>query len=234
MTLPTSIPVALGDSGVEVTLRGDRSIYWSGEEALLVADVHLAKEAVFQARGVPLPPGGLTDTLSRLTKALDETNARRLIILGDLIHHRDGLRGEAAAEITAWLESTAAEVHLIAGNHDRGAEPWLRDRGVTITTGSLATGGLLLHHGDAPATNATARSGTDEPHLYALAGHLHPTVRLQAFGDRLRLPCFCLDPEAGLLPAFTEFSNGPALRPRAGRRLIAVADGALLDVRFAN
>ncbi len=220
MTLPFAITMKLGPA--EVELRGDRTLYWPAEDALLVADVHLGKEAHFQAHGVPVPSGGLQDTLGRLTLALDDSEARRLIVLGDLIHHRDCLGGATGRKLATWLDDTEASVLLVAGNHDRGAHRWLADQGVTVTADPLIFGDLLLHHGDQPLPPTESS--------YAVAGHLHPTVRIKAAGDSLRLPCFCMDPHRALLPAFTEFSNGPALPGRPGRRFVAVADGGLLEL----
>ncbi|MFZ9433935.1 MAG: DEAD/DEAH box helicase, partial [Burkholderiaceae bacterium] len=43
---------------------------------------------------------------------------------------------------------------------------------------------------------------------YALAGHIHPGVRLQERGGlSLRLPCFRMTPAFGVLPAFGAFTG---------------------------
>jgi hypothetical protein len=51
------------------------------------------------------------------------------------------------------------------------------------------------------------------PGHYVLAGHLHPALRIEAGGDRLRLPCFAFGPAVGLLPAFGAFTGQMNIAP---------------------
>lgn len=65
---------------------------------------------------------------------------------------------------------------------------------------------------------------------YVWAGHLHPTVRLSAGGDRLRLSCFHLGSEVGVLPAFSAFTGGLDIPRRPGERVFALAGPAVVEV----
>ena len=50
---------------------------------------------------------------------------------------------------------------------------------------------------------------------YALAGHIHPAVRLSGgAGESLRLPCFWFGPRVGVLPSFGAFTGSAVVRLR--------------------
>jgi metallophosphoesterase superfamily enzyme len=65
---------------------------------------------------------------------------------------------------------------------------------------------------------------------YVLAGHVHPVYRLAAGGDALRLPCFLLGPDVGLLPSFGAFTGGHPVSKRPGERLFVSAEDAVFEV----
>ena len=69
--------------------------------------------------------------------------------------------------------------------------------------------------------------GADGAGPLALAGHLHPVVRLNGPGrDSLRTPCFVVGTRQIVLPAFGEFVGGSLVSPCEGERtLIATARG---------
>ena len=70
---------------------------------------------------------------------------------------------------------------------------------------------------------------------YVLAGHLHPCVGVGRRGwDHLRLPCFWLGDQVGVLPAFGAFTGMHAVRPAALDRLFAVADGLVASMPVAG
>jgi len=61
-----------------------------------------------------------------------------------------------------------------------------------------------------------------------IAGHLHPALNLRGPGrDHLRLPCFCIESQLAILPAFGEFTGGWLVTPQAGRQLYAVGGQAV-------
>ena len=66
---------------------------------------------------------------------------------------------------------------------------------------------------------------------YALAGHIHPAVRLsERGGQSLRLPCFWFGPRVGVLPSFGAFTGSAVVRPRAGDQVFVVADDQVIRV----
>ena len=110
--------------GEALSLLAERGLYWpagaGGAGVLAVADLHWGKTESFQQHGIALPTGVLADDLARLSAALRDTGARRLLILGDLVHSRAGLTPAVVAQVGAWRAlHPAVRMVLVRGNHDR-------------------------------------------------------------------------------------------------------------------
>lgn len=197
-----------------LVLRPDRSLFWPRLRTLVVADPHFGKVDAFRSAGVPVP-GGPTAALGRLGRALHDTAAERLVVLGDFWHARDGRTERVAAELAKWRAGRPnLRIDLVRGNHDRAGPPpdgwgdWL----VGVTEPPF----VFAHYPDPSDAG------------YTLAGHLHPGVVLGR--ERLRLPCFWFGPRVGVLPAFGDFTGATRVPARRGDRLFAVAGDELVDV----
>jgi hypothetical protein len=207
-------------SGTEVELRPERGLYWPEAGLLAVADLHWGKPESFQQHGIPLPAGVLEDDLSRLSRALHATGAQRLLLVGDLIHSRRGITPAVTARVATWRQShDSVEMVLVRGNHDRHLKVLPPEWRIDVQEEHTDEGPFRFAHHPEPATGR-----------YLWAGHLHPVVRLSAGGDRLRLPCFHLGPAVGILPAFSAFTGGVNVSRRAGERVFAIADDAVVEV----
>lgn len=153
---------------------------------------------------------------------LEATRAGRLVILGDFIHAARGRSAGLLRTLLEWRERhPRVEVLLVRGNHDRSAgdpPPELRIEAVD----EWVERGILFRH---------EPQGGPGGSLPLLAGHLHPGVRLRdRNGGRLRLPCFWLAPEQGVLPAFGEFTGTSVVEPGPGDRIFVVGPGAVVEV----
>ena len=210
------LPVRVG--GTEVELRPERALHWPEGGVLAVADLHWGKPESFHQHGIPLPSGVLEDDLARLSAALHATGARRLLLVGDLVHSLRSLTLEVVTRVAAWRSGHDVEMVLVRGNHDRRLElpPTWR---MELVESHMDEGPFRFSHHPDPA----------EGH-YVWAGHIHPTVRLDTGADRLRLPCFHLGTGVGVLPAFSAFTGGQDIRPRAGERLFAIAEDTVVEM----
>ncbi len=201
-----------------------RAAVWLARGWLVVADAHFGKAATFRARGVPVPGGTTQATLARLDALIEAVRPERLVFLGDLLHAREAQAAETMRQLAQWRGRHAAlPMTLVEGNHDRHAgapppalridlvdEPWLAD-------------GVALCHQPRRLDGAAV-----------VAGHLHPCIRLHgAAGDSLRLPCFWQCAGLLVLPAFGEFTGGAPIDREAGDRVLAVADGRLIEIPAA-
>lgn len=194
----------------EVELLPERAVYWPAARTLLVADLHWGKAETFQSYGIPIPTGGLVDDLARLEAALDRTGAIRLLVLGDLLH--GAVAPSVIEAIAAWRTRCTVPTLLVRGNHDRHVPVLPKSWDIEDHRGVLFEDGYAFTHAPAPVSGA-----------YTWAGHLHPMARLRGRTDSMRLPCFHLGPEVGVLPAFGTFTGGVVVRPVRGDRVYAIA-----------
>lgn len=209
-------------AGTLLQLLPERCAYVPTAGTLLVADAHLGKAHSFRRLGVPVPEGPTDDTLARLSAAVARTGARRVIFLGDLLHSRHAQADAAAAPVQRWRDRHAdLELRLVRGNHDRHAGDPPAAWHVQAVDEPLLLETLELQHHPALPTHGR----------YALAGHLHPAVRLGGSGrDRLRLPCFHFGMQLGVLPAFGDFTGSHVVQRLPGDRVFALAAGQVIEV----
>lgn len=210
--------IAITFANTRLTLLPERAIHWHERGALVVADVHLGKERGMRRHGLPIPGDDSGDDLKRLEALLERESCRELIVLGDLVHSRDGWDEDLAARADAALRSWSASVSIVVGNHDRPVLGALSRLPVRLLPEVVRMDGLRLTH--EPASG-------EEP---TLCGHVHPVIRMAARGDRLRLPCFHQSGGTLLLPAFGAFTGGAEIRPRPHDRIWAIGEGAVLPL----
>jgi len=195
----------------EIQLQGEtlhllpqRAIHWPVRQALLVADLHWGKDEAFRSRGTHLPEGILDEDLARLAECIDSSDTEIVYVLGDLIHHRDGMSRPVVDRVARWRERHSVEMALIPGNHDRHfpelPAAWRIERlAETIDLGPFR----LVHDPTEPDANDR----------YRLGGHIHPVLSLGRHNDRVTLPCFQFTQTYGLLPAFSRFTGGARIAP---------------------
>jgi uncharacterized protein len=204
-----------------LVLLPERAAYWERTRTLLVADVHVGKAAAFRAAGVPIPRGTTGGTLSRLAAAIARTRAARVIFLGDFLHAREGRSPETLQALHSWRESHAGiEMILVRGNHDKRAGNPPPTARIRCIDGALAEPPFVFTHWPNPAESG-----------YAIAGHIHPGVRLAGLGrDRVRLPCFWFGARVAVLPAFGEFTGLADVTPAPDDRLWVIVEEEVIEV----
>lgn len=219
MAMPAVLPISF--AGVELNLLADRAIHWPARDTLIVADVHLGKDASFRMAGLAVPAGNSAKDLGRLSTLLAATGAKRLVVLGDLVHNRSSHQAELATAFSAWRDLQAdLEVLLIRGNHDRHAGATPENWRIQTVNEPFEDGPLTLAHYAQPM---------GRPHL---CGHLHPVVSVRDF-DRsaVSLPCFVIDPACLTLPAFGSFTGGLKMERLPDRRIVAATGSSVVAVR---
>lgn len=198
--------------GESLQLLASKAAWDPARRTLLVADLHLGKAETFQRHGIALPSDGDLETLNALIELAHQWTPAQVIVLGDLIHSRQGLTAELSAKLQALPELLGCALRLIGGNHDQGSVlPNLQQEPAQVL------GPWWLSHEPDP-----------HPGCLNLCGHLHPVAQLGRGNNRLRLRCFSLDPHLQrlALPAFGRLTGG---HPSAqGERLWLVADGAIV------
>ena len=204
--------------GEPLWLRGDYSVFWPARATLFVADTHFGKAGVFRRQGLGVPSGTTDADLARLGIALAETQARRLIVLGDFVHAPPAVDTPWLARFAAWrIRHADVEMIVTRGNHDR-AERLPIDCDVRWHAGSLFEAPFVLRH----EPEADARGPV-------LAGHVHPVVHLGAGRERLRVPVFWRHADGLMLPAFCSFAGGQRISPAEGDRVFVVGDDEVIE-----
>lgn len=208
-------------AGEKLLLMAERVIYWPARAALLAADVHVGKDTTFRLSGIPVPESVVDADLKRLSRAIIRTDARVLILLGDFQHARLGMTGHTIEKILRWREQhPELRVRLLEGNHEKSSgevpDCWRFECcGDSIMEGPIA----LRHH--PPATKRRMKP--------TICGHLHPAVRLFGKGGQSeRLPCFYLERNLLVLPAFGRFTGSSTIDSSKAVAVYAVTEEAVI------
>jgi DNA ligase-associated metallophosphoesterase len=204
-----------------LTLLAARAALWDARRWLIVADAHFGKAATFRARGVPVPHGTTHETLERLDAAITAARPTALVFLGDLFHAAEAHAAATLAALRAWRRTHAAlDIVLVEGNHDMKAGAPPADLGIRVEREPWRIDGLAFCH-----------HPQFVPGAHALAGHLHPAVRISGRADdSLRLPCFWLRDGLTVLPAFGAFTGGARVDREEGDRVVAIGDDRLYEI----
>jgi DNA ligase-associated metallophosphoesterase len=208
-------------AGENLVLLAEKAVFWPAKKALFVADFHLGKAASFRRAGIPLPSGTTAENVGRLGRALDKTQATQVVFLGDFLHSKDGRSESTFGRFGDWRAARKdVELTVVRGNHDKKAGDPPDEWGVRCVEAGERLGPFVLNH-----EPGASRGG------YALAGHIHPAVRLSAFGEKpLRLPCFWFGARYGVLPAFGAFTGNAEVLPRKGDQVFVIAEQEVLKV----
>jgi uncharacterized protein len=202
----------------------ERAAFAPSTKTLFVADLHLGKAATFRALGAPAPTGVSEETLRRLAELIDTNKPQHVVVLGDFTHARAAMTQGLFESLCAWRARwSSLAFTIVLGNHDRGAEPFYSECGFSSVKAPAVIAGIeCWHH---PIVGASGGGPL------ALAGHVHPVVRLNGPGrDSLRTPCFIAGNRQIVLPAFGEFTGGSLAVPSEGERLLIATGRGVFDV----
>jgi DNA ligase-associated metallophosphoesterase len=218
--------VAIQAMGQTITLLPQRAVYLNDSQTLLVADLHLGKAATYRKLGQPVPQGTTTDTLTRLSVAIEGQPVKQLVVLGDFLHAAHVHHAaQTLAAIAQWrARHSMLAITLVRGNHDDRAGDPPKDLGIDVVDEPHCVDGFECRH-------ALPQSINPRTPVFAFAGHTHPVVTLKGRArDRLRLLCFVVSPVSCILPAFGAFTGGHEHQPTYHETLYAIADEAIFAV----
>ncbi|NJM50277.1 MAG: ligase-associated DNA damage response endonuclease PdeM [Sphingomonadales bacterium] len=184
----------LSFGGHDFHIIGDAALYWPGQSALLVADLHLEKASFYAKSGQMLPPYDSHATLTQLADMAKKCAARHVICLGDNFHDDDGearLDGDAAIllrRLTGEYDWT-----WITGNHD----PALAAIWGGQSRKQMLMGTVMLRHEALP--------DSIEPEI---SGHYHPKLRVEMARRTVTRRCFTVTSRKIIMPAFGALTGG--------------------------
>jgi DNA ligase-associated metallophosphoesterase len=158
-----------------------------------------------------LPPYETRATLDRLSAAVDQTDPRTILCLGDSFDDLAAADSLAEEDRATLLRLQAGREWVwIEGNHDPGPV----DLGGSHRA-ALTVGALTFRHIATPGATAE------------VSGHYHPKLALPGTGARA---CFLFDSRRLILPAYGAYTGGlragdPALRGLFGPDVRAILTG---------
>jgi uncharacterized protein len=153
------------------------------ERAVVLADFHAGIEGALRYENGVEVASRAEQRRERVQQLLGETDADRLVILGDFMHSIGGPGGAERGEIEVFLESLTVPVTIVKGNHDGDIESIVENARsprtpgeipeVTVTPGSgCRLGDVGFCHGHSwPAPEVLGAR-------VVCVGHEHPQVRL--------------------------------------------------------
>jgi DNA ligase-associated metallophosphoesterase len=215
-----TVPLVI--QGETLVLHPGRAALWPRLKTLIVADTHFGKSSFFGRHGIAVPAGSDDEDRAGLTRLVRESNAERLIILGDFLHAPIAEDSREAQDLDAWSRNLGAvQIVVVAGNHDRSA-PRLWSS-IAWREGEWLEPPFRFVH------EALHRQELDQG--FTLSGHIHPVIRLRAMrGTGLRVPVFWQRPAGLVLPSFGAFTGGFAVRPMPGEHLFAAGPAAVTQM----
>ncbi|WP_438395589.1 ligase-associated DNA damage response endonuclease PdeM [Caballeronia sp. DA-9] len=208
--------------GNALVLSAARAAFDPVLKTLFIADAHFGKDAVFRARGIPVPEGSTAETLARLDALIAMHRPVSVIFLGDLLHARESHAAATLGALAEWrLRHAGLRLILVEGNHDRHAGGPPEALEMEVVDEPYRIGPWALCHYPQRVAGA-----------FALAGHEHPVYRVAARHDSVRLPCFRFAANAGVLPAFGAFTGGYEVNENArDERIFVIAGERVMAVR---
>ncbi|WP_231184031.1 metallophosphoesterase [Haladaptatus sp. DYF46] len=182
----------------------DRAAYLPSADALVLADLHIGRDAT---SNVSFPLGERHDLTARLSTLTDRFSPTEIVLAGDVLHAFDRLPEEVHdtfADLEALAGDAGATLVVVRGNHDTRVDE-LTD---THAEYPLADDTVVCHGHEEPEGSAPR---------YVI-GHDHPAIEIEG----KRRPCYLHGPNAYrdsdllVLPAFSRFASGMVVNDLRG------------------
>ena len=179
----------------EFILTNQRAMFWLAASALIISDLHLGKTAHFRKNGIALPATLIQEDLRRLSSLLKHFNAKQLFVVGDFLHAGKNSEFEIFKE---WKQQfPEVQIILIKGNHDRMADVYLKDLGVSEIHNHYESHDFIFSHENLESLDKMV-----------ISGHLHPGISLKSpVGKYLKFPSYIHTSYQFILPAFSSFTG---------------------------
>lgn len=192
------------------------ALWWEEARLLVVSDLHLGKsERMARRGGALLPPYEAHETLARLADEIATRDPAMVLCLGDSFDDLDAAEALPRRAREELLSLQAGRRWIwIAGNHD----PAPVDLGGAHLA-ELRLKGLTFRHEAKPGAEGE------------VSGHYHPKAVLDLKGKRISRPCFLVDGQRVILPAFGTYTGGLRWTDPALRALLAPGARAILTGR---
>ncbi len=209
----------IGFAGQSIELGSEGSLLWREKELLVAADLHLGRKPLLDAAGHSDSLAAELAVLQRLARIVRESEARKLLILGDFVHGKEAIVAPVIRAVVDWRKTVDAEVLLVRGSYDHLPAPLLNRWDIEPVGDVLSVAPLLFCFKPSP-----------EHPQPQICGHLHPCARLSKTADSMKLPCFVVEPGLLLMPSFGAHSYGYEISEKENRVFYVLSDGEVLSI----
>lgn len=211
--------------GHDFIIDARKALFLPKEETLFIADVHLGKPAHFRQQGVYVPKEVQLRDLRLIKGLLQFYAAKRLVVLGDLVHAQKNMDWVEAKDF--FQAMGPIEKWLVKGNHDKISAIEMEQLGFQQVVTNFSLGGIILCHKPDEFVNKPEE-------LVGFCGHIHPSYYITGKGKSgVRLPCFHLSKEGILtFPAFGGFTGTYAISPTVEESIWLCTPTAVLPLKF--
>lgn len=192
-----------------------KAAFWVEQQILLLADLHLGKDAHFRKAGIAIPQVITNEDLNKLQALIDHFQPKQVFFLGDLFHSD---YNRALIAFKHFIKANdEVDFVLIKGNHDIIKDAELDSFGISkIFDEYIIPPFSFTHH------------PIEESEYYNFCGHLHPGIILRGKGRQgISLPVFYFGKQQSVLPAFASFSGKFIIKPIQNDNVFAVTNEAI-------
>jgi putative SbcD/Mre11-related phosphoesterase len=170
-----------------VMLQDERALLF--REFLVIGDLHLGYAKTLEERGYSIP-NQVNEFVKRIKELKKKTNAKKLIILGDVKHMVPKIAYDEKYDIPNFfyeLSKEFEEIIVTKGNHDGRIEAMVHEKNVKILKEFLI-GHVGFIHGHAwPSEEFMSKC------KILVMGHAHPNFKLEdKLGVRHNFPCWII------------------------------------------
>ncbi len=184
----------------------DLGLFIKKTKSLIIGDMHIGSGEAFEESGLLIPVYSFKDIIERLTKIIDKTKPKEIILCGDLKHEFGRISNQEWREILQLIDylKEKADLVVIKGNHDAILEPVVKKRGIKLVD-FYKIDDITLLHGDKVILNALDCK-------IIIMGHEHPAVTIKDGVKKEKYKCFLKgkwnDKILIVLPSFNLLNEG--------------------------
>jgi DNA ligase-associated metallophosphoesterase len=203
--------------GEDFYLLPQRAMFRPSKRQLIISDLHLGKATHFRKQGIAIPAQSHLKDIDKLQFLLNTWKPESVLILGDLFH-------STYNKEWLWFKALLIEYHtvqfiLVEGNHDILDKSYYSLPNLKSVQVLEDDNYLFSHH------------QLKDSQKYNICGHVHPGLVLYGPARQsMRLPCFYLQPDLLIMPAFGHLTGLHILKRAIDVSVYVILENSVVKV----
>lgn len=191
--------------GNRFVLHPERILTWPEKNLLIAADLHLGKSEAFLSSAVDEAPASQWRGLLALEELAEKHSVEHIMFLGDFLHSPHGLTEGIVQDFSDFLLRVDQDVTLIPSNRDKAA--------IKLFSAVFPKMEVLFQWQieDFIFQHQPPERMMSSDQEFYWCGHLNPMSG--------GLPCFVIDKQVGVLPAYSPVPEGNDVDEAPGRTI---------------